>query len=38
MKMEIAVESPSDGTVVEVLAAEGHAVSPGQALVALRAS
>ncbi len=36
MKMEIAVEAHSEGTVVEILAAEGHAVSPGQPLIALR--
>ncbi len=36
MKMEIAIESPVDGTVLEVLAAEGQAVAPGQALFALR--
>ncbi len=36
MKMEIAIESPIDGTVLEVLAAEGQAVAPGQALFALR--
>jgi urea carboxylase len=36
MKMEIAIESPIDGTVLEVLAAEGQAVAPGQALFALQ--
>jgi urea carboxylase len=38
MKMEIAVEAPSAGTVLEILATEGHAVSPGQPLVALQPS
>ena len=37
MKMEIAIEAPSAGTVLEVLVAEGRAVTPGQALVALLA-
>jgi urea carboxylase len=37
MKMEIAIEAPAAGTVVEVLVAEGRAVAPGQPLVALRA-
>jgi urea carboxylase len=37
MKMEIAIESPSAGVVADVLVAEGRAVAPGQALVALRA-
>ncbi|HWP07789.1 MAG TPA: urea carboxylase [Polyangiaceae bacterium] len=36
MKMEIAIEAPASGTIVEFLVAEGRAVSPGQALVALR--
>jgi urea carboxylase len=37
MKMEISIESPSAGTVLEVLAGEGHAVVPGQAIFALGA-
>jgi urea carboxylase len=36
MKMEIAIEAPAAGVVVEFLVAEGRAVSPGQALVAFR--
>jgi urea carboxylase len=36
MKMEIAVEAPMDGTVLELFAAGGREVTPGQALVALR--
>jgi len=36
MKMEIAIEAPVAGTVVELLVAEGRAVTPGQALVAVR--
>jgi urea carboxylase len=35
MKMEIAIEAPSAGVVLEVLVAEGRAVTPGQPLVAL---
>lgn len=35
MKMEIPVESPSAGTVREVLVAEGEAVQDGQWLVTL---
>ncbi len=35
MKMEIAIEAPRAGTVLEVLASEGHAVAPGQAIFAL---
>jgi urea carboxylase len=34
MKMEIAIEAPSAGVVIEILVAEGRAVAPGQALVA----
>jgi urea carboxylase len=37
MKMEIAIEAPVAGTVVEVLVAEGRPVLPGQALVSLEA-
>jgi urea carboxylase len=37
MKMEIAIEAPMAGTVREVLVAEGRAVQPGQALVAISA-
>jgi urea carboxylase len=36
MKMEIAVEAPSDGEVVELLVGEGRAVSPGQRVAVLR--
>lgn len=36
MKMEIAVQAPFCGTVVQVLASVGDAVAPGQALVTLR--
>jgi urea carboxylase len=36
MKMEIAVEAPSDGVVLELLVGEGRAVSPGQRVVLLR--
>jgi len=36
MKMEIAIEAPAAGVVVEFLVSEGRAVSPGQALVAFR--
>lgn len=35
MKMEIPVESPSSGTVTELLVAEGDAVADGQWLVRL---
>jgi acetyl-CoA carboxylase biotin carboxyl carrier protein len=35
MKMEMPVESESDGTVAEVLCASGDAVTEGQALVRL---
>jgi urea carboxylase len=37
MKMEIAIEAPAAGVVVEVLVGEGRAVAPGQPLLALRA-
>jgi urea carboxylase len=36
MKMEIAIEAPAEGVVVEYLVTEGRAVTPGQALVAFR--
>jgi biotin carboxyl carrier protein len=36
MKMEITVESPSDGLVVELLVGEGHPVSPGQRVAVLK--
>jgi len=36
MKMEIAVESPIDGVVVEVVAGEGKAIAPGQPVVVVR--
>jgi urea carboxylase len=36
MKMEIAVEAPSDGEIVELLVGEGRAVSPGQRVAVLR--
>ena len=36
MKMEIAVEAPSDGEVVELLVGEGRAVSPGQRVAVMR--
>jgi urea carboxylase len=36
MKMEIAVEAPSDGEVVELLVGEGRAVAPGQRVAVLR--
>jgi urea carboxylase len=37
MKMEIAVEAPNDGVVVELLVAEGHPVAPGQRVAVLKA-
>jgi len=37
MKMEIAIEAPEAGVVLEVLVSEGRAVTPGQPLVALSA-
>ena len=36
MKMEIAVESPIDGVVVEVVAGEGRAIAPGQPVVVVK--
>ena len=36
MKMEIAIEAPAAGVVVEFLVNEGRAVAPGQALVAFK--
>jgi urea carboxylase len=36
MKMEIAVEAPNDGVVVELLVAEGHPVAPGQRVAVLK--
>ena len=36
MKMEIAVEAPGDGVVVELLVSEGRAVAPGQRVAVLR--
>jgi len=36
MKMEIAIEASSDGTVVEILVAEGRPVTPGQPLAVVR--
>jgi urea carboxylase len=36
MKMEIAIEAPSDGNVLDVLVAGGQPVAPGQPLVTLR--
>jgi urea carboxylase len=35
MKMEVAIEAPSDGTVLETLASEGMTVAPGQRLLTL---
>jgi urea carboxylase len=37
MKMEITVEAPSDGVIVEMLVAEGRAVAPGQRVAVLKA-
>ena len=37
MKMEIAIESPIDGTVLEVVAAEGKPIAPGQPVVVITA-
>ena len=37
MKMEIAITSPSSGTVIEVLCTQGHMVSAGQALFVIQA-
>jgi urea carboxylase len=36
MKMEIAIESPIDGIVLELFASGGREVAPGQALLAVR--
>jgi biotin carboxyl carrier protein len=36
MKMEIAVEAPSDAVVVELLVGEGRTVAPGQRVAVLR--
>jgi urea carboxylase len=36
MKMEVCVEAPEDGTVLELLVSEGKAVSPGQQVAFLR--
>jgi urea carboxylase len=36
MKMEIAVEAPSDGVIVELSVAEGRAVAPGQRVAVLK--
>jgi urea carboxylase len=36
MKMEIAVEAPADGVIVELLVGEGRAVAPGQRVAVLR--
>jgi urea carboxylase len=36
MKMEIAVESPHDGVVTELLVGEGRAIAPGQRVAVLR--
>ncbi len=37
MKMEIVIEAPSDGSVAEILVAEGRVVAPGQRVVLFRA-
>jgi len=37
MKMEVAIEAPSDGVVLETLASEGMTVAPGQRLLTLHA-
>lgn len=36
MKMEIPVQAPIDGTVVEILVADGEALSEGQVVARLR--
>jgi urea carboxylase len=36
MKMEIAVEAPSDGVVTELLVTEGRAIAPGQRVAVLK--
>jgi urea carboxylase len=38
MKMEVVIEAPADGQVVEVLVKEGASVLPGQFLVTLRSN
>jgi urea carboxylase len=38
MKMEIAVEAPRDGVVLELMVTEGRAVAPGQVVLVLGAS
>jgi urea carboxylase len=38
MKMEIAIEAPLEGTVVELFVAEGRPVAPGQPLALVRSS
>jgi urea carboxylase len=38
MKMEIAIETPLEGTVVELFVAEGRSVAPGQPLALVRSS
>ncbi|MEY4551419.1 MAG: hypothetical protein RL685_7614, partial [Pseudomonadota bacterium] len=38
MKMEVTIEAPSDGVVVDVLATDGMTVAPGQRLLTLRLS
>ncbi|MEY2935665.1 MAG: hypothetical protein RL033_6414, partial [Pseudomonadota bacterium] len=38
MKMEVTIEAPSDGIVVDVLASDGRTVAPGQRLLTLRVS
>jgi urea carboxylase len=35
MKMEVVVEAPSDGVIIELLVAEGRAVAPGQRVAIL---
>jgi urea carboxylase len=35
MKMEVAIEAPADGVVLETLVSEGMTVSPGQRLLTL---
>ncbi|HYP88290.1 MAG TPA: carboxyltransferase domain-containing protein, partial [Polyangiaceae bacterium] len=36
MKMEIAVEAPADGKIIELLVSEGRAVAPGQRVAVLQ--
>jgi biotin carboxyl carrier protein len=38
MKMEIAIETPVAGTVVELFVAEGRPVAPGQPLALVKSS